>query len=95
MDIAEALKIADNLIFNSSSKYLDNLQISIVEGVWEGKTYKDIADNTDRTEGHIRDSAASLWQDISEAVGENVRKSNFKSVVEKINFRLFHYTISD
>jgi ATPase family associated with various cellular activities (AAA) len=83
MDIAEALKITDDLIFDSTSKYLDNLQRSIVQGVWEGKTYKNIADSIDRTEGHIRDSAANLWQDISEVIGENVRKSNFKSVVER------------
>jgi AAA ATPase domain len=88
MDIAEVLKIADDLMFDSTSKYLDSLQRSIVEGVWEGKTYKDIADNTDRTEGHIRDSAANLWQDISEAVGESVRKSNFKSVVERNQFSI-------
>jgi hypothetical protein len=88
MDIAEVLKIADNLMFDSTSKYLDNLQRSIVQGVWEGKTYKDIADHTDRSEGYIRDSAANLWQDISEAVGENVRKSNFKSVVERNQFSI-------
>jgi AAA ATPase domain len=88
MDIAEVLKIADDLMFDSTSKYLDSLQRSIVEGVWEGKTYKDIADHTDKTEGHIRDSAANLWQDISEAVGENVRKSNFKSVVERNQFSI-------
>jgi NB-ARC domain len=86
MDIAEVLKIADDLMFDSTSKYLDNLQRSIVEGVWEGKTYKDIADSTEKTEGHIRDSAATLWKDISEAVGESVRKSNFKSVIERNHF---------
>jgi NB-ARC domain len=86
MDIAEVLKIADDLMFDSTSKYLDNLQRSIVEGVWEGKTYRDIADNTDKTEGHVRDSAATLWKDISEAVGRSVRKSNFKSVIERSYF---------
>jgi NB-ARC domain len=88
MDIAEVLKIADDLMFDSTSKYLDNLQRSIVEAVWEGKTYKDIADNTDRSEGHIRDSAATLWKDISEAVGRNVRRSNFKSVIERSYFSI-------
>jgi NB-ARC domain len=88
MDIAEVLKIADDLMFDSTSKYLDNLQRSIVQGVWEGKTYKDIADSTDRTEGHIRDSAATLWKDISEAVGENVRRSNFKSAIERHQFSI-------
>jgi NB-ARC domain len=88
MDIAEVLKIADDLMFDSTSKYLDNLQRSIVEGVYEGKTYKDIADHTDRSEGHIRDSAATLWKDISEAVGRNVRRSNFKSVIERSYFSI-------
>jgi hypothetical protein len=55
MDIAEVLKIADDLMFDSTSKYLDNLQRSILQGVWQGKTYQDIAASTDRTETHIRD----------------------------------------
>ena len=73
-------------MFDSTSKYLDNLQRSIVEGVWEGKTYKDIADSTDRSEGHVRDLASTLWKDISEAVGETVKRSNFKSVIERSHF---------
>jgi NB-ARC domain len=88
MNVAEVLKIADDIIFNSTRKYLDNLQRSIVQGVWEGKTYKHIADHTNRSEGYIRDAAANLWQDISDAIGENVRKSNFKSVVERHQFSI-------
>jgi NB-ARC domain len=86
MDIAEVLKIADNLMFDSTSKYLDNLQRSVVEGVCEGKSYQDIAADTDRSEGHIRDLAANLWQDISKSAGKKVRKSNFRSTIERNHF---------
>jgi AAA ATPase domain len=89
MDIAEFLKIADDLMFNSTSKYLDNLQKSVVEGVWNGKSYQEIAVDTDRTEGHIRDIAATLWKDISKPIGGKVRKSNFRSTIERNHF--FNY----
>jgi hypothetical protein len=55
MDIAEVLKITDDLMFDSTSKYLHNLHRSIVEGVWKGKTYQDRADSIDRTETNICD----------------------------------------
>jgi hypothetical protein len=86
MDIAEFLKIADDLMFDSTSKYLDNLQRSVVEGVWDGKSYQEIAVHTDRTEGHIRDIAADLWRDISKPIGRRVRKSNFRSTIERNHF---------
>jgi DNA-directed RNA polymerase specialized sigma24 family protein len=82
IDIAEFLKFTDDLMFDSSSKYLDSLQRLVIEGAWEGKSYQEIAANTDRTEGHIRDIAANLWKDISELTGQKVKKSNFRSTIE-------------
>ncbi|WP_368011949.1 hypothetical protein [Laspinema palackyanum] len=43
MEIQEALQWTDELIFARSAKRLDSLQPAILEGVWEGKEYKDIA----------------------------------------------------
>jgi AAA ATPase domain len=62
------------------------LQRSVVEGVWDGKSYQEIAVHTDRTEGHIRDIAADLWRDISKPIGRRVRKSNFRSTIERNHF---------
>ena len=93
MDVVEVLKIADSLIFDSTSKYLDDLQRSIVQGVYEGKKYAKIAEESHCTEGHVTDVAATLWKILSDAVGEKVTKSNLKSTIERYQFSIVssHY----
>jgi hypothetical protein len=83
MDIAEALKIADNLVFASRNKHLNDLERSIIEGVCQGKKYSQIAKDNYCEQSHINDVAADLWKAISEAVGEQVKKANFRSTIER------------
>jgi hypothetical protein len=83
MDIAEVLKIADDLVFESTSKYLDDLQKSIVQGVYEGKKYSKIAEESNCSEGHVTDMASNLWKTLSDTIGEKVSKSNLKSAIER------------
>lgn len=88
MDIAEVLKIADDLVFESTSKYLDNLQKSIVQGVYEGKKYSKIAEESNCSEGHVTDMASNLWKTLSDTIGEKVSKSNLKSAIERHQFSI-------
>jgi hypothetical protein len=83
MDIAEALKIADNLVFASRNKHLNDLERSIIEGVCQGKKYSQIAQDNYCEQSHVNDVAASLWKAISDAVGEQVKKTNFRSTIER------------
>jgi NB-ARC domain len=88
MDVAEVLKIADDLVFESTSKYLDDLQKSIVQGVYEGKKYSKIAEESNCSEGHVTDMASSLWKTLSDTIGEKVSKSNLKSAIERYQFSI-------
>jgi molybdopterin-binding protein len=83
MDTFEALKIADNLVFASRNKYLNDLERSIIEGVCQRKKYSHIAQDNYCEQSHVNDVAAGLWKVISDAVGEQVKKSNFRSVIER------------
>jgi NB-ARC domain len=83
MDIAEALKIADNLVFASRNKHLSDLERAIIEGVCEGKKYSQIASDNYCEQSHVNDVAADLWKAISNAVGEQVKKTNFRSTIER------------
>jgi hypothetical protein len=88
MDVAEVLKIADDLVFELTSKYLDDLQKSIVQGVYEGKKYSKIAEESHCSEGHVTDMASNLWKTLSDAIGEKVSKSNLKSAIERHQFSI-------
>ena len=98
MDVAEVLKIADDLVFESTSKYLDDLQKSIVQGVYEGKKYSKIAEESHCSEGHVTDMASNLWKALSDAIGEKVSKSNLKSAIERYQFSIIsshHFNVSN
>jgi hypothetical protein len=83
MDIAEALKIADELVFQSRNKHLNDLERSIIAGVCQGKKYSQIAADNYCEQSHVNDVAADLWKAISSAVGEQVKKANFRSIIER------------
>jgi NB-ARC domain len=87
MNVSEVVNIADRLIFQSRSKHLNDLERSIIEGVCEGKKYKDIGKEKTPpcTEAHVSEIAANLWKAISENLGEDVKKSNLQSAIERYN----------
>ena len=68
---------ADNLIFNHTGTHLTELQVTILQQVWQGKRYLDIALHYGCTEGHAKDTGSDLWKLLSDALGEKVSKRNF------------------
>jgi hypothetical protein len=84
MDIAEVLKLADELLFTHTGDRLDHLQETILKGTLQGEKYAKIASENHLSEGHVRDTASELWQKLSDALGEDVNKLNARNVLEKI-----------
>jgi hypothetical protein len=83
MDVSEVLKLADELMFASSSKYLDNLERSIVRGVYENKKYAEISEESGYSEGHVNDVASNLWKVFSGVLGKKVKKNSFRASIER------------
>ncbi|MFB2972820.1 NB-ARC domain-containing protein [Aerosakkonema sp. BLCC-F183] len=99
MDIAEVLKLADELLFAYTGDRLDHLQATILKGTLQGQKYAKIAAEHHLSEGHVRDTASELWQKLSETLGEDVNKLNARNILEKFiisnsvssgNFISFH-----
>jgi hypothetical protein len=86
MDITEVLKLADELVFTQMGNHLDYLQEAILQGTLEGETYSKIAEETYASEGHVRDVGSDLWKLLSEGLGKEVSKANFKAILKKGNF---------
>ena len=84
MDIAEVLKLADELLFTHAGEHLDNLQETILKGTLQGQKYAKIASENNLSEGHVRDTASNLWQALSDVLGEDVNKLNARNILEKI-----------
>lgn len=82
MEIEEVLQWTDDQVFGKTGKHLDSLQKCILEEVWQGAKYPEIAEKCNRSEDHIKQVARKLWKILSELLGEDVKKSNARSILE-------------
>lgn len=84
--MTEILQFADQLVFSQTGKHLDDLQETVVKGVWQGQTYAEIGDQCHRSESRVRDVGYKLWEILSEGLGEDISKYNFRATFERLRF---------
>jgi hypothetical protein len=77
MDL-EALEWLDQLVQEQTGDRLSELQRTLIEQVWQGRTYPEIADRYGCTEGHAKDVGSDLWKLLSEGLGERITKKNLR-----------------
>ena len=83
MNLKEMLKFADDIVFAKTGQHLDDLQAAVLRGTLQRETYKEIAKDFDCSESRIREIGSQLWQLLSEELGENINKKNFRSAIER------------
>ena len=84
MDTQEIFKLIDEVVFRQTGKHLDTLQLGILKSVFNDYKYAQIAQDYKCSEGHARDKAYELWHILSEALGEDLNKSNVRSAIERL-----------
>jgi hypothetical protein len=83
MSLQEALKLADRIVFEKTGQHLDDLQEAVLKGTVQRETYKYVAKDFDCSESRVRNAASQLWQLLSEDLGEDVNKKNFRSAIKR------------
>ncbi len=84
MNTQELVNYLDELLYDSTGKHIDSLQVDILKGVLNGKKYKDIAEEYKCSRSYVKDKAYKLWQLLSDTLDEEINKSNFRATVERI-----------
>ncbi|MDB9308718.1 NB-ARC domain-containing protein [Aphanizomenon sp. CS-733/32] len=84
MNVNEVVTFVDKIVFEKTGKHLDDVQAAVVQGTWERRTYDDIAQEFNVTKNHVGDIGAELWQLLSQALNEDIKKTNFRSTLERI-----------
>lgn len=84
MNLEEVLKLADKIVFAKTGRHLDDLQEAVLRGTLQREKYKEIAKDFDCSESNVRQIGSELWQILSEELGEEVSKSNFRSAMERL-----------
>ncbi|BAZ17189.1 WD-repeat protein [Calothrix sp. NIES-4071] len=78
--LKEALAIIDTAL---TPKGLNDLQVLVFCQTWDGHSYADIAKNAGYDAEYIKHVGFQLWRLLSEAFGEKINKSNFRSVLRR------------
>jgi hypothetical protein len=86
MTITEVLQFVDRLVEKETGEHLDDLQKEIIQGLWQGKTYKEISENIPNgyNENYIGDVSRQLFKTLSKQLGDEVNKYNFCWTIERV-----------
>ncbi len=84
MGFDEAFRAADLAVRAVRSEGLRDIERLVLEGSWHRHTYQTIASKAGYTEGYLsRDVGPALWEVLSQALGVQVKKTNFRTAIER------------
>ena len=80
----EARKIADSVVFKKTGKHLTDLEVRVLKGSWNGKSYEEMAAEYGYSGDTIRGEIGfKLWRKLTEALEEGVSKRNFQEPLRR------------
>ncbi|MEG3968586.1 hypothetical protein QUA00_13315 [Microcoleus sp. T2B6] len=83
MDIPQTVQFVDRAVYTNTGKRLNNLQRKIISGILNRQKYADVAETYGYSSQHVKKASHELLQMLSEVFGEQVKKSNLESVIER------------
>jgi hypothetical protein len=83
MDSPQILQFVDEAVYTNTGKRLNNLQRRIIAGILNRQRYADVAETYGYSSQHVKKASHELLQMLSEVLGEQVKKSNLESVIER------------
>ncbi len=84
MDIEEAIKLAEAAVLAKAGRHLGEPEVTILRGTWQGMTYDQMAQTSQYSVNYLmRDIGPKFWKLLSEALGEEVSKTNLRSLLQR------------
>jgi DNA-binding MarR family transcriptional regulator/nicotinamide riboside kinase len=87
-----ALEVLNHYVFEKQGRYLSRVEVFIVQGIWEGIDYGEIAHRSTYTINYIqRTVAPKLWPMLSNVIGNGHRigKKNFRPHLEQLTRKYY------
>ncbi len=84
MTITEVLQFVDRLVKKQTGEHLDDLQKTVIQALWQGKTYNQIADECGYDKNYVGDVSRKLFKILSDQLNEDINKSNFCWTIERV-----------
>ncbi|PSB13725.1 hypothetical protein C7B76_18765 [filamentous cyanobacterium CCP2] len=84
MEFEQAFAIVNAAMYHCFGRYLKDIEVTILRGSWHNLTYEQIAESSQYSISYIRRHVgAKFWKLLSQALGEPVSKTNFRSALER------------
>jgi tetratricopeptide (TPR) repeat protein len=83
MDTESIISHCDRALRQRTGRRLSELQRLVLQQVYQGQKYREIADDAGYTEGHIKDVGSDLWKLLSQAFDTKFTKSNCKAAIKR------------
>ncbi|EAW46604.1 hypothetical protein N9414_21866 [Nodularia spumigena CCY9414] len=84
LNLDQAIKIANQAVLAKCNRALTDVEIIIIKGSWKREEYHKIAAKNQYATSYIsQDVAPKLWKLLTKALGEKVKKSNFKEALKR------------
>lgn len=84
MDSKPLIDFVNTVIFHETQRHLRDVEVWILEGAWNGQTYKDIAKAHNYTSQYLsQDIGPRFWKFLSTMFQEDIKKCNFRSILER------------
>lgn len=96
MNFEEALLVVEKAILAKAGRHLNDAEVTIFRGSWEGMTYDEMAEKSGYQATYLKgDAGHKFWKQLSEALSEPVGKRNFRAAVQRARSRFLWETGSD
>lgn len=83
-NIQAAIRVANQVMSDQVNRTLTDVEILVLEGAWNRLEYDQIAAQHQYATSYIsQDVAPKLWKALSDALGEKVKKSNFREALKR------------
>lgn len=79
---ADVAQVLNRLLLQNRGKPLSTAERDVLEGIWNGEKYEDMALHLHKGAASLKQTAYSLWKYLDTIFGVKVRKGNFRSVLQ-------------
>jgi uncharacterized protein YjbI with pentapeptide repeats len=79
--------LVNDLKKKHTNKGLTDVETKILKGIFDGKTYRDLAEEIRQEEQSIKNAAYDLFKILSDQTGEKIEKSNLITALARARYR--------
>jgi len=84
MKLEEVTEAVDAAVVAKTGRHLSQVETILLQGACQGKTYEEMAQNCQYSLTYLKQAAGpKLWKLLSEVLGEEVSKTNFRAILER------------